>query len=132
MLKSKSLLLCCILFFMVTFLLYAHIEKKGTIQGRIIDKETGQPLNSSVNIVIEGAEVGAGSNLKGQYSIVDIPPGEYDVYFSSLDHGYVVKKNVNIGRNTKELNIEMEARSPDNYSGINLAEGMFNISKDMR
>lgn len=57
----------------------------GKISGVVIDEETGEPLPGA-NIVIEGTLLGAASDLKGQYTIINIPPGMYSVTASVIGY----------------------------------------------
>jgi len=50
----------------------------GKISGRVVDRNTGEPL-AGANIIIEGTNMGAASNLNGEYTILRVPPGIYTV-----------------------------------------------------
>ena len=50
----------------------------GKIAGRVIDKESGEPLVGA-NIVIQGTNMGAAADIEGNYFIINIPPGRYVV-----------------------------------------------------
>jgi len=50
----------------------------GKITGRVIDKQTGDPL-PFVNIVVAGTGLGAVSDEDGYYVILNVPPGTYDL-----------------------------------------------------
>lgn len=69
----------------------------GKIRGKITDQTTGEPL-FGVNIVLEGTNFGAASDMKGEYTINNISPGEYTVIISAL--GYQKKKFVNVKVNS--------------------------------
>ncbi len=49
---------------------------KGSIQGKVTDGKTGEPL-PSVNIVVKGTYYGAATNFEGNFFIKDINPGVY-------------------------------------------------------
>lgn len=56
-------------------------QGQGTLQGKIKDKETGEPL-PFVNVVIEQGGIqkgGASSDFDGNYKIASITPGTYNV-----------------------------------------------------
>lgn len=73
----------------------------GKIAGRVIDKETGEPL-PGVNVILEGTTLGAATDVNGRYFILKVPPGEYTL--TSRFIGYqtvsVEKVRVNIDLTT--------------------------------
>ena len=66
---------------------------KGKIAGKITDVESGKPL-PGVNVIIEGTELGAATDLKGDYFIINILPGTYTVKASMM--GYGIQKKIGI------------------------------------
>ena len=50
----------------------------GVLGGRVVDKNTGEPLPFA-NVVIEESELGAATDDNGRYEIINIPPGRYTV-----------------------------------------------------
>jgi len=46
----------------------------GKITGHVIDAETNDPL-VVVNILIEGTRMGAATDVNGEYTILNVPPG---------------------------------------------------------
>ena len=69
--KNMFLLSLIVIFFFTT-LLYAD---NGTIKGRIVDSETGEALPGA-NVAILGTGLGAATDLRGNYTIGNVPPGE--------------------------------------------------------
>lgn len=72
---------------------YIFPGETGKIRGKITDQTTGEAL-FGVNIILEGTNYGAASDIKGEYLINNIPPGDYAVVISAL--GYQKKKIVNV------------------------------------
>ncbi len=77
---------------------------------QITDKSTGEAL-IGVNIIILGTSMGASSDLDGNYFIINIPPGEYQIKASMVGYSsYTFQKvRVSIDQTTKidfELNPE--------------------------
>ncbi len=50
----------------------------GKISGKVTDSDTGEPL-VAVNVVVEGSFRGATTDLDGNYIILNISPGKYNV-----------------------------------------------------
>ena len=65
----------------------------GKISGKIIDSATNEPL-PGVNVVIEGTNMGAATDLEGEYVILNISPGTYALKVSMI--GYAPQKVVNV------------------------------------
>jgi len=53
----------------------------GTLKGKVIDKDTKEPLPFANLVILQGSQQigGATTNFDGEYTIKPIPPGTYDV-----------------------------------------------------
>lgn len=65
----------------------------GKLSGVIKDAQTGEPLLGA-NIIIEGTSLGDAANEKGEYVILNIPPGQYNVRVSFIGYETVIIQNV--------------------------------------
>lgn len=76
-------------------------QTTGKISGKITDSETGEPLFGT-NIIIEGTNLGAASDIKGDYFIINIPPGTYRLRASMIGYERVVMQDlvVSVNRTT--------------------------------
>jgi outer membrane receptor protein involved in Fe transport len=80
----------------------------GKISGKIVEKFTGNPM-PGVNIIIVGTDMGAATDLNGEYFILNIPPGTYEVKASIIGYKTITQTNVDVSINhTTELDFEME------------------------
>ncbi len=80
----------------------------GKISGSITEKSTGSPM-PGVNITIVGTQMGAASDINGEYFILNIPPGTYQVKASIIGFKNITKTNVEVSVNhTTEVDFEME------------------------
>ncbi len=88
-----------ILLFFISALVYA--QNSGKISGRIVDAKSGEFL-PSVNVVVRGTPMGASSDVDGNYFILNVPPGSYEVSVSMIGYRGVVQRDVivNIDRTT--------------------------------
>ncbi len=67
----------------------------GKIKGFVYDAETGEPLPGA-NVVIEGTNLGAATDMDGFFFIINVPPGTYTVRASMLSYADMVIKNVKV------------------------------------
>ncbi|HKJ66847.1 MAG TPA: carboxypeptidase regulatory-like domain-containing protein, partial [bacterium] len=78
-------------------------QSAGKIAGQVVDAENEEPL-PGVNVIVEGTDLGAATGSSGQYTILNVPPGSYDVSASIIGYATVTKTgvDVNIGLTTRE------------------------------
>ena len=67
----------------------------GKIAGKVTDSNTGEAL-PFVNILIEGTNLGAATDIDGNYVILNIPPGKYNVKAQYIGYQPVVVENVSV------------------------------------
>jgi len=59
----------------------------GKIAGTVTDKESGEPLQGA-NVIIKGTLLGAASDYQGNFTILNVPPGVYNLTVSVI--GYTI------------------------------------------
>ncbi len=69
----------------LNLLVPAALLAQGTITGTVIDATTGDPLPAA-NVVIEGTNLGASTNADGQYTIQNVPAGNYTLTASFIGY----------------------------------------------
>jgi outer membrane receptor protein involved in Fe transport len=83
----------------------------GKIAGIIIDKETGEALPGA-NVIVIGTSLGAASDMEGQYTILYVPPGMYDVQVSFIGYAKVTIKDVRVNIDqTARINFTLESEA---------------------
>ena len=95
------------LLFFVFGLSLAQAQESGKLQGKVTDKNSGDPLPGA-NVFLEGTSLGAATSVDGEFSIRQIPPSNYSMIIRYV--GYLEKKmsvTVKSG-STIEVNIELE------------------------
>ena len=60
---------------------HAKHSGAGTLSGKILDSLTGEPLIGA-NIVLNGTSLGAATNIDGEYKIMNVPEGIYNIKVS--------------------------------------------------
>ena len=79
----------------------------GKLSGMAVDANTKEPLIGA-NIVILNTDWGAATDINGEYFILNIPPGSYDVRFSYVGYANKTIQEVRIVAGvTYELNVEL-------------------------
>ena len=53
-------------------------SNNGIVRGNVYDKESGEPIIYG-NVLLEGADMGANTDLDGFFSFGNVPPGEYQL-----------------------------------------------------
>jgi outer membrane receptor protein involved in Fe transport len=67
----------------------------GKIAGVVTDKASGEPVVGA-NVIVVGTSLGASSDLNGQYTILQVPPGTYSVQVSSIGYKKLTVEEVRV------------------------------------
>jgi len=103
----KKFLIIVSLFSLMFSMTYAQTST-GKLAGKVTDARTGDPLPGA-NVLIMGTELGAATNARGEYFILNVVPGNYDVRVSFVGYATQIIKDVRIVAGiTKELNVALE------------------------
>ena len=81
------------LVFLFSMSLYAGTT--GKLTGKVTDAKTNEPLIGT-NIVIVGTNLGAAADIQGNYFILNIPPGTYQVKATQIGYSPSTVQNVKI------------------------------------
>ncbi len=82
-------------------------QKFGKITGKVIDAESGDPLPGA-NIVLVGTTLGAASDLEGRYTILRVPPGNFELRADFIGYQKVLMQNVQVLTDlTTTINFQM-------------------------
>lgn len=83
----------------------------GKLSGKIKDASTGETLIGA-NVLIEGTNLGTASDADGNYVILNIPPGKYNVKFSYIGYEMTsVSGVVIVADQTTSLSIELKSQT---------------------
>ncbi len=115
-------------FIVYSLIVCAQGNNSIIIKGRVLDKETGAPLEN-VNVFLTNTTIGTSTDKSGQFIINNIPFGSYDVIFSYI--GYEIEKknfysykqetfNYNISLRPKPINlnqVNVTGKIPEEWKG---------------
>ncbi len=87
-----SLRILLLLFFSVSLIWAGNT---GKIAGRVLDKNTSEPLPGA-NVLVKGTSLGAATDLNGEFYILNLPPGQYDLECLIIGYNKVTMKNVRV------------------------------------
>lgn len=74
---------------------FALAGNTGKISGKVIDAKTREPIIGA-SVIIEGTVLGAGTDIEGKYTILNVPPGIYTIKVSAVGYGQISRKNVQV------------------------------------
>lgn len=81
----------------------------GKIAGTVTDKQSGEPL-AGANVMIKGTTLGAAADNHGNYYILQVPPGTYEVTASMMGYHRITTTNVKVNVDlTTRLNFKLES-----------------------
>jgi outer membrane receptor protein involved in Fe transport len=85
------------LIILVIFIISIHIypQSTGKIMGKVIDASTNEEIPFA-NVLVDRTSTGAASDVKGNYVILNIPPGVYSITASSVGYQKVTIENVSV------------------------------------
>jgi len=88
-------------------LLFAGVT--GKISGVVTDKQTGEPLPGA-NVIVEGTQRGAAADINGNYLIIHIPPGTYNLRVQMIGYAPSIIKGVRVYTDrTTKINCQLSA-----------------------
>ena len=97
------------LFFLSSTQIYSGTT--GKIAGVVKDASTGEPI-PGCNVLIVGTQVGAASDINGQYFIINVTPGKYSVRASMVGYRTYLIDNVQVRADlTTQIDFKMEVSS---------------------
>lgn len=105
--KPVMMALVCMMIVLLTATV-AFASSVGRIKGTVTDAKTGEPL-FGVSVQIENSTMGAKTNIDGDFIILSVPPGTYNLLFTSV--GYETQKMTDVDvitDQTTERNTQMK------------------------
>lgn len=97
-------------FSILLFIVLAVGAQNYQIKGTVINKITREPLEF-VNVLVVGLNIGASTDINGNFTINQVPPGIYQLRASALGYKTVFTEEYRVNHITPHVNIEMEEES---------------------
>jgi outer membrane receptor protein involved in Fe transport len=102
----------------------------GKINGKITDKETGESL-IAVNVIVSGTSLGAATDVDGNYTILNVPPGVHSIVVSMVGYTSITVSEIRVLIDqTATVNIQMISQAIEAKDVIVLAERQI-VKKDV-
>jgi len=67
----------------------------GKVSGRVTDSRTGEAL-AGCNVLVKGTSMGAATDANGEYFIINLSPGSYDLDFSMIGYAAYTASGVGV------------------------------------
>ncbi len=83
---------------LIVFVLFSEFtfaQENGSLHGKIVDSQTGEELIGA-NVFLEGTNIGAASDIEGNYQIRSITPGIYNIVASMVGYAKFTVTNLEI------------------------------------
>lgn len=101
---STFLFVLSILFFSSTLLAQTGV---GKLSGKVVDEVTREPLIGA-NVILVNTDLGAATDINGNYFILNVTPGTYEVRISYVGYAPLLVQDVRIVAGiTYELNAQL-------------------------
>ena len=101
----------------------------GSLRGQILDRSSQRPI-AGVNVVIEGLQIGAATDLNGEFQILAVPVGTHNIRCSCLGYQTFIKSDVFIGAGDRTvLSISLDP-SPIELEEVIVSPSYFEKSRD--
>ncbi len=87
--------------------LTAQETTPGTLQGRVIDAETGDPL-AGAHVFLAGSTLGATTDRDGRYRLAHLPPGRHEIAASMLGYEHQSQRLLLSATDTASLDFRLK------------------------
>ncbi len=105
--KLKILVWLVLIFSLLTIQYEVQAQTTGKIRGQVKDSNTGEPL-PAVNVLIEGTSMGSATDMNGDFYILNVRPGRYNLKAQILGYETVKINDVLVSVNrTASVEISM-------------------------
>ncbi len=102
----------------------------GKISGKVIDGQTKEPL-FGVNVLVVGTTMGAATDLNGEYFIINLPPGTYQLRASAVGYTPVSISGVSVNVDqTTRIDFTLESQAVE-LNSVTVSASRPIVQKDL-
>ena len=106
---------------LLIFSIYLHAGTSGKIVGKVTDESDNVLIGC--NVIVKGTSLGAATNQNGEYFILNVPPGYYEVSASMIGYGSVTIKELQVIVDlTAKANFRLNTESIEGEEVVVIAE----------
>lgn len=110
------------LFLLAFFLPISALAQFGKLSGKVIDRESKEPLIGA-SVVVQGTSFGAATDIEGIFRILNVPAGTYTIQTSYIGYQPVTIRDITvIGGLTREVNFELPSTAIEQQPVVITAE----------
>lgn len=109
----------------ISLLLIFSMNLYAGTTGKIVGKVTDENGNALIgcNVIVKGTSLGAATNQNGEYFILNVPPGYYQVSASMIGYGGVTIKDLQVIVDlTAKANFRLNTESIEGEEVVVVAE----------
>jgi len=97
-----------LLVFCTSFFVFAQT---GKIVGKVTDAQSGEVLIGA-NVIVQGTNLGAATDINGEYLILNVPPGSYTIIARYIGYREMRYENIKVSVNlTTETNFQLPSET---------------------
>ena len=105
---SRILQFILLLVLCIPLLIFAQT---GKIVGKVTDAQSGEVLIGA-NVIIQGTNLGAATDINGEYLILNVPPGSYTIIARYIGYREMRYENIKVSVNlTTETNFQLPSET---------------------
>lgn len=94
---------------LITALVPGLMFASGKIKGKVVDAGSGEPLVGA-NVVVVGTSMGAATNVSGEYTILNVPAGTYQLKTTYVGYQAITISNIRVNNDlTSEASFQLPA-----------------------
>lgn len=102
----------------------------GKIAGRVTDASNNEPL-PGINVIIEGTTIGTATDDNGNYILINLQPGNYNIKFSGVGYQKITFRDVKVIADfTTRIDVRLNVESIETETAIVQAEAPL-VRKDL-
>jgi len=130
-LRSKFIIFLLLIMALTSITPEVAAGTRGKIAGHVKDASTGDPL-PGVNVIIVGTTLGAATNEKGNYFILNVPAGVYSLTASMIGYKRVTYSNIKVSIDlTTTADFELSSEVLDLGEALEIVAERPMIQKDI-